>query len=359
MDRFGNAKRSIGFGKLAGVTVLADRRLFIVLLILAAITAFGLRKLNDDLLVSAILGIFTAVAFFVCVFIHEMAHAVVARRNGIEVLDIILHPFGGLTRFRREPETPLVEFRIAVAGPAASFVLGMLFTVAGVSAIAGGLDILAAIFFVLAMVNFLLALFNMLPGYPLDGGRVLRAYLRHNGRTQDQATIITGRSGQAIAVVLVVFGVVIVLLRADLLTGSWAALTGVFLFDSARRVMKEAAAAEDVTAAAVMKLAVPIDPAMPLQRLFDEILPAHRQAVFPVAKGRELFGMLLLADIKLQFTNEMRSRTVAEAMRPIVPEHFVEMEMPLVEVKQLMRTNGCMAVAVVDANGKLAGFIGG
>ena len=116
--------------------------------------------------------------FFVSIFLHEFAHAVAAKMEKLEVVEIVLHPFGGLTRFRHEPETPRAEFRIAVAGPAAaaSFIIAVVFVLLMAAANAAGLDILAILLFLLGLLNFLIAVFNMLPGYPLDGGRVLRFF---------------------------------------------------------------------------------------------------------------------------------------------------------------------------------------
>ena len=170
-------RRQVVLGKVAGVPVRAGTSWFLVLVLMSAVTAASIDVRVGDFFQSLLLGFAGTVVFFFSIFLHELAHALAAKMERLEVVEIVLHPFGGLTRFRHEPETPRAEFRIAVAGPAMSFVLTLLFIALMAAANAGGLDILAMLLFLLALSNFLLAIFNLFPGYPLDGGRVLRAYL--------------------------------------------------------------------------------------------------------------------------------------------------------------------------------------
>ncbi len=221
-------KRQLLVAHIFGIPVRVDYRWFFVLVLMSWITAIGVNSLTENFLTSFIFGIAATLIFFVSIFLHELAHAVAARIEGIQVLEIVLHPFGGLTRFRHEPKTPRAEFRIAVAGPVASFLLALFFL--GLMAIFNSLEssILAYLFFTLVLMNFLLAVFNLFPGYPLDGGRVLRAYLWHRGTDLNEATVLTGRCGQIIAAALIAFGVFIALVRGDFFTGFWAGLVGLF-----------------------------------------------------------------------------------------------------------------------------------
>ena len=227
-------KRQLLVAHIFGIPVRVDYRWFFVLALMSWITANSINPLTENFLTSFIFGIAATLIFFASIFLHELAHAVVARMEGVQVLEIVLHPFGGLTRFRHEPKTPRAEFRIAVAGPVASFLLALLFL--GLMAIFNSLEssILAYLFFTLVLLNFLLAVFNLFPGYPLDGGRVLRAYLWHRGTDLNEATVLTGRCGQVIAWALIAFGIFIALVQGDFLTGFWAVLVGIFLYDSGR-----------------------------------------------------------------------------------------------------------------------------
>src|SRR5215218_7015029 len=230
-------KHQAVLGHVFGIPVRADYRWFFVVGLMSAITWVSVNPLVGNILGSVVLGIATTLVFFASIFFHEFAHAVAARWEKLEVVEIVLHPFGGLTRFRHPPEMPRAEFRIAIAGPAASFILTLFFLALMAAANAGGLDILGILLFLLALSNFLLAVFNMFPGYPLDGGRVLRAYLWKNGKDLTEATLLTGRCGQIIAVGLMMLGLLFVILYGQFFTGFWAVLTGLFLYDSAKSII--------------------------------------------------------------------------------------------------------------------------
>src|SRR5687767_6174796 len=166
-------KRQAVLGHISGIPVRADYRWFLVVGLMSAITALSVNPLIGNIAGSIAVGLGTTLMFFASIFLHELAHAVAARLEKLEVVEIVLHPFGGLTRFRHPPETPRAEFRIAIAGPAASFLLTLFFLGLMAAANAGGLDILRGILFLLALSNFLIAVFNLFSGYPLDGGCVL------------------------------------------------------------------------------------------------------------------------------------------------------------------------------------------
>ena len=350
-------KQQAVLGRVSGIPVRADYRWFFVVGLMSAVTAANLNSLVQNVTGSIVLGLGTTVVFFGSIFLHEFAHAVAARLEKLEVLEIVLHPFGGLTRFRHPPETPRAEFRVAIAGPAASFLLTLLFVGAMAAANAGGLDILAALFFLLALSNFLIAVFNMFPGYPLDGGRVLRAYLWKNGKDLTEATLLTGRCGQIIAVGLIVLGVLFVIIYREFFIGFWAALAGLFLYDSAKSIIREVEASRAVNVDDVMVLPVNVDPDANVLHVVDVVLPMHRQTVFPVARNKQLFGMLLLEDLKRLDRDEWRSTLVRDAMRTVTTDHFVETGTPIRDALVQAGANGCGAVAVIDSAGLLVGLI--
>ena len=152
MGMFDGFKRQFVLMHVSGIPVRADYRWLLVLLLITAVTAGGLSSRIDSTAAGLLVAFFTTLIFFASVLIHELAHAVIARVEGVQVLEIILHPFGGLARLRHEPETPRAEFRIAAAGPAASFALAFIFVLmmAGASAIRALL--LADLFFVCVFV---------------------------------------------------------------------------------------------------------------------------------------------------------------------------------------------------------------
>jgi len=357
MRLFEDIRRQVELVRVSGIPVRADQRWFLVLILMTAITAASINAQVGSWAASIVLAAAATLVFFVSIFLHELAHAVTARLEGLDVVEIILHPFGGLTRFVHEPQTPRAEFRIAIAGPAASFVLAVVFALLMTAANAGELDILRDLLFLLALANFLLAVFNLFPGYPLDGGRVLRAYLWRNGKDLNEATILTGRCGEVIAVGLMGLGLFFAIGRAQVFTGFWAMLTGFFLFDSARGIIAAVQASGLKTVDDVMLLPPAIDPDMLLQEFIDRILPMDRRGAYPVAVDRQLYGFLTLEDMRSVPREDWRRVKVREGMRPVNDEMFVEVGTPLSDAKELMRENGVGAVGVIDHGGKLVGFI--
>lgn len=350
-------KRQLLLTQVFGIPVRIDYRWFLVLILMSIITATSINTLAKNFTFSLVLGFGVTIVFFASIFLHELAHAAVARLEGLDVVEIILHPFGGMTRFRHEPETPRAELRIAVAGPAASFLLSVLFILIMAAANAAGTDILAILFFLLGLSNFLLAVFNMFPGYPLDGGRVLRAYLWKNGKDLNEATTLAGRCGQFIAVGLIVLGLAIVVVRGEFFIGFWSMIAGVFLYDSAKTIISEIESLRNDRVEDSMKLAIPVSPDLNLQNFIDNVLTLARQSVFPVAVERRFYGMLLLKDVKAVDKAVWRTTLIRDVMRPLTADYFVELGTPMDEAKAIMSTNHIGAVAVVDADGCIVGFL--
>ncbi len=357
MRFFRDIKRQVELVRVSGIPVRADQRWFLALVLMAAITAVSINAKVGNWAASMTLAAAATFIFFLSIFLHEFAHALMARLEKLDVVEIVLHPFGGLTRFVHEPQTPRAEFRIAISGPAASFVLAVAFALLMTAANAGELDILRDLLLLLALANFLLAVFNLLPGYPLDGGRVLRAYLWRSGKDLNEATILTGRCGQVIAVGLVTLGAFFAIGRGQIFTGFWAMLTGFFLFDSARSIIMAVQKISGRPVDDVMILPPSVRPEQSLQEFIDHTLPMGRQRAFPVAADNQLFGILTLEDIKEVPRDDWRRATVKGTMRPVTDEMVVEIGTPLAEAREIMRRNGVTAVGVIDHEGRLVGFL--
>src|SRR5689334_13068056 len=170
-------KRRFRLMHVFGIPVWADYRWVFVIVLMSMVSAGSLAQVAGTGNGAYAAGIVTTLVFFASVLVHEVAHAVVARGEGVDVLEIVLHPFGGMARLRHEPETPRAEFRIAAAGPAASFILAVVSAGLVTVANAVGAPLFSTALYLLATFNFLICVFNLFPGYPLDGGRLLRAYL--------------------------------------------------------------------------------------------------------------------------------------------------------------------------------------
>ena len=309
-----------------------------------------------------LLGIITTVGLFISVFGHELSHALMARAEGIEIEEIVLHPFGGLARLRSEPENPGAEFRIAVAGPAASFLFALLAFGGSKFAALSGYIATWVVFFFLGWGNLLLAVFNLLPGYPLDGGRVLRALLWRRTGNITYATRMAGICGLLIAAMVILFGVYIMIApnwrpSQPYFMGVWSIVVGLFLLDTAAKVVKSADSARMVTVGEAMSAPVAIEPQLTISKLIDEFLPLHRQTSFPVALNQQLHGILTLEDLKSLPRERWRLTCARDVMRPIAPRFFVEPSATLDYARELMKRNGVGSLAVINNSGELVGFL--
>jgi Zn-dependent protease len=356
--------RQILVARVYGIPVRIDYRWFVVFTVSVWLVAEnlqrGIRSLPPvDAVTAWLLGVLTTLALFLSVFGHELSHALVGRMEGIEIEEIVLHPFGGLARLRNEPETPGAEFRIAVAGPAASFIFAVLVFGAYQVALFGGYRTAATILFFIGSGNILLALFNLFPGYPLDGGRVLRALLWRLRGDMVEATRIAGLCGVLMGVALIVFGIYMMVSPQwnALLSGLWAVFVGLFLFDAAASVVRHARNMKQATVADAMTAPIAIEPDILVSQFVDSILPMYRRTSFPVARGRQLHGILALEDLKKLPRERWRETRARDVMRPVDETLFVESTATMARADAIMQHNGIGALAVIDHAGQLVGFL--
>ena len=369
MNFLGIYKRQITVAHIYGIPVRFDYRWFIVFILSVWLIAVNLSRggmfigsfrLQPVSTATAwILGVITTLGLFLSVLAHELSHAFMGRSEGIEIEEIVLHPFGGLARLRNEPENPRAEFRIAVAGPAASFLIGVVSFVLLLPTVRAGYSIAAAILLLLSAGNLLLAIFNLFPGYPLDGGRVLRAILWRRTGDIREATRLAGICGMLIAAILIIFGVYMAIAPnfRSYFMGFWSVLVGVFLFDAAYSVVKHVQGRLQNIVREAMSAPFSIEPDLLISNLIDSVLPMHRQVAFPVARNQRLHGMLALEDLKSLPRERWHLTRARDVMRPIAPRFFVEPNATLDYARELMKRNGIGSLAVVGKNGELVGFL--
>ena len=362
-------KKQITVAHIFGIPVRFDYRWFVVFLLSVWLIAVNLTRggmwvgqvkmLPVSTTLAWILAIVTTVGLFLSVLGHELSHALMGRAEGIEIDEIVLHPFGGLARLRNEPESPRAEFRIAIAGPAASFVIGAVSFVLMLPAMMAGYVEVGGVLLLLCAGNLLLAIFNLFPGYPLDGGRVLRAILWRRTGDIKQATRLAGMCGMLIAAILIIFGVYMAVAPTfrSYFMGFWSVLVGLFLFDAAYSVVKHVRGRVRYIVSEAMTAPFAIEPDLLISKLIDSVLPLHRQVAFPVAQNQRLHGMLSLEDLKTLPRERWHHTRARDVMRPIAPRFFVEPNATLEYAQQLMKRNGIGSVAVVGKNGDLVGFL--
>ena len=360
-------KRQILIARVYGIPVRIDYRWFIVFAMSVALIAANVRKYPLQILTLIIppssdavawtLGIVTTLGLFLSVFGHELSHALMGRTEGIEIEEIVLHPFGGLARLKTQPENPKAEFRIAVAGPAASFIFSIIGFAGMLLTATLRFNFGTAFFFFVGAGNLLLAIFNLFPGYPLDGGRVLRAFIWKRSGNIREATRIAGFCGQLMSLVLIAFGIYMAIaptFRAYFM-GLWSVLIGVFLLGAATSVVRSTRAS--VTVAQAMSPPVSLEPDLPITRFVDEVLPLHRHATFPVALNRRLLGILSLEDLKKIPREKWRGLRAREVMRTVNSQLFVPENATIESVNGLLEANGVGAVGVINQSGELIGFL--
>lgn len=355
--------RQIQVARVFGIPVRIDYRWFLVFgvtvwLIASVFREGSARIVPLDGASAWVVAACTTFFLFLSVFGHELSHALVGRTEGIETEEIVLHPFGGLARLRREPDNPRAEFRIAVAGPASSFIFSLVGFGASLAAASFGFGTTKVVFLMVGYWNLMLAVFNLLPGYPLDGGRVLRGFLWHRTGRLEEATRTASIGGQLIAWTLIVWGVFIFFKWNDIFMSLSSVLVGLFLRSAAAGVMKqEGGGGKLVTVGQAMRAPVSVEPETLVSQFINTVLPVHQQAAIPVAHAGRLHGILTLADLKSLPRERWHLTRVSEVMRPVAPQLFVEPDASLARAEKLMKENGAGALAVIDGAGQLVGFL--
>lgn len=248
-------------------------------------------------------GVVGAVLLLGSILAHELAHALIARRAGVEVKGVTLWLFGGVTRFGNEPDSARADFRIAAIGPATSLILAGVF--AGVAAAFHALGVTPVAVTVagwLSAVNLLLGLFNLLPGAPLDGGRIVRAYLwrRHGDRTR--AALGATRAGRVLASVLIAFGL-FEFLTGSGLGGLWLVFLGGFLFLAARGEETQVLTRQTLAGVRVAQVMSPHPHTGPgwltVDAFVERYVLGHRYSAYPVQRfDGQIEGLITLAQLR-------------------------------------------------------------
>ncbi|MDH7602640.1 MAG: site-2 protease family protein [Armatimonadota bacterium] len=295
----------IRLGKLFGFEIAIDWSwLFIFFLVVYTLANGYFPSMYPTYGVAAtwMMGLVAAVLLFLSVLTHEISHSAVARERGIPVRGIVLFLFGGMSQTADEPKTPRDEFEIAIAGPATSAGLGVLFYMLG----GIGLTLqwpgpVVAVLGYVSLVNFLLAAFNLIPGFPLDGGRVLRSAVWAATGDFTKATRYASFAGQACGYVLIAVGFGQILFGA-LVNGLWLIFIGWFLAGAARASYQQALirqALSGLRVAQIMTADVPVVPAETSVRQFiDNYLLRHDYSCYPVVSGDQVVGVVGIEEVR-------------------------------------------------------------
>ncbi len=307
------------------------------------------------------MGLVAATLLFSSVLLHELAHSFVAIRYGIQVLSIRLFIFGGLAQVSREPRTGRHEFLIALAGPAASMALAFFFALCyGALYFGGGSRAAGAVAGYLALSNVLLAVFNLIPGFPLDGGRILRAILWDRWDDIARATKVVSQIGNAFALFLIILGALQFFLTQSLVSGLWFIFIGLFMKQSAvgsyqAVVVKQALAGVQIRQIMTENV-VAVDWLVPVDELVRDYIYKHQFTNFPVFNREEFIGMVSLADVKTVPKELWGFKQVRDIMTPADQVPSLNPNEDATEALARMVTDDLGRMPVVE-DGRLVGIV--
>ncbi|MBE9168226.1 site-2 protease family protein [Pleurocapsales cyanobacterium LEGE 06147] len=355
--------QSFRLGSIFGFEIRVDLSWFIIFfLILWTLTA-GLFPENYPGLSTATyiaMGVVGTLLFFASLVAHELSHSLVARAKGIPVEGITLFVFGGISKTRMDAESPGDEFQIAGIGPLVSLVLAALFgliwwwgrTAEWTVAIIGVVRYLAAI-------NLALAIFNLLPGFPLDGGRLFRSIVWKVTGSLKKATRVASWGGKLLSYLIIAFGVV-QLFGGNLLGGLWLILIGWFLNNAAEMGYQQLLIQSSLEGVRARELMTPhpetVPPDLSLQTLVDEYFLRRRYQAFPVIQDDHPVGIITLNQVKETPREEWKVRTVENTMKPARDSVIVRPDEKMTQVLQKMEESGARRVLVTQ-NSHLVGII--
>ncbi|MBA2810750.1 site-2 protease family protein [Streptomyces sp. KM273126] len=305
-------------------------------------------------------GLCTAVVFFASLLAHELAHAVVARRNGVEVDDIVLWLLGGAARLKTEASSPGAELRIAGVGPLVSLLLGGFFALgAWLLTLVSASGIVVEMVAWLAVINVLLAVFNAVPAAPLDGGRLLRAFLWWRTGDRLRATANATMAGRVFGWLLVVFGLVL-FLRTGTFGGFWLALIGWFLIAAATTEGRQAQLRGVLAGVPVRDVMTPEPLTVPEDTTIAEFLTGvryrYRHSAFPVTDDGAPVGLVTLDSARRVSQTEAQALSVRAVMVPLSKVIVVGPESPVADLMPRMEPGAEHRVLVVD-RGMLVGIV--
>lgn len=301
----------------------------------------------------------SVIGLFLCVLAHELGHSVVAMRHGIQLHDITLFIFGGMARLRGEPRSPGDELKIALAGPAVTVALATVFWVAWF-----GLGGMMNVFIsegvrYLAVINTVLLVFNMIPGFPLDGGRVLRAVLWKIRGNLLSATQTAAAVGRGFGVVLIVLGLLM------MFSQSWGGLfyifLGWFLASAANQSVGHLQVRQLLeiyrVADAAQRNVITVGGDTPLDQLVAEGFYRHHYQSFPVLCDSRFCGLICVHDVQRVLPDRWAATTVSQAMPPETASWFIGPEAGLYDAFRRMAEETLPRLTVTDTHGRVVGLL--
>jgi Zn-dependent protease len=353
-------RQSLFIGRIFGIPIGLDYTWFLIFILITALLAtsyFPLEYRNWPVFQYWLVGGVTSVLFFTSVLLHELGHSVMALHYKIPVRSITLFIFGGIAQIASEPPFAMAEFWIALAGPLVNFFLAGVLTV--LHPVAGVSVVLVGVAKYLAYINLTLGLFNLIPGFPLDGGRIFRAVIW--GATHDfrRATNIAITVGRGFALLFILFGLW-QMFTGRFANGLWIAFVGWFLENAATSQVQSLTIHDLLaghTVAQAMGRNYAIIPAdITLQKLADDHILGMGRSLFVVEENGRTIGLLTLHDITEISRANWQNKKAREVMVPADRMHSVQGEMEITDALTKMDLDGVNQLPVMS-DGQVSGVL--
>ncbi len=377
------ATRGLRVGRILGVDVRVDWSLLIVFFLIVLSLGGGLLPARHPDWTPALswgVGVISAILFFLSILAHELSHALVGRANGVPVAGVTLFIFGGLAHMQREPRSPRAELLMTVVGPLTSLVIGGVATWWGANLATPALvdaddpmrafqavSPFATVLLWLGPINIMLGLFNLIPAFPLDGGRVLRAALWAGTHDLAKATRWAAGVGQVLALLLIMMGVGMILgigvpwLGRGLIPGLWTAFIGWFLYRAAAASYSRVVISDlldDIPVSRVMRAdPVAVFPELSVATVVDEYFMASADRAFPVVDGDRLVGIVTLEDVRKVRPEERVTIRIRDVMTPAAQLVVAAPDEMAAAALAKLGQRDVEQLPVVDAAGALVGII--
>ena len=354
-------RSAISLGRILGIPIGLDYSWFLIFALLTwslATSYFPAEFKNWPVAQYWIVGAVTVILMFVSVLLHEMGHSVVALRYKIPVRSITLFVFGGVAQIGAEPPSAIAEFWIAIAGPITSFVLALLFGL--LQPVVGAVATVLAVAKYLAYINGTLALFNLIPGFPLDGGRVFRAIIWGTTHSLRQATLIAANVGRFIAYGFIGLGVWQIF-TGNLGNGLWIAFIGWFLESAASSQIHQQTIHDLLeghhVAEAMRRDFTTVSPNTTLEQLVTEHILGGSRRSLVVKQNDRVAGLLTLHNVKAIPSSDWSTTTAAQVMIPAAKMKWIQPEAELVDALGEMDRDGVNQLPVMVGD-EIQGVLG-
>ncbi len=300
-----------------------------------------------------VMGIVGALGLFASIILHELAHAVMARKFGLPIGGITLFIFGGVAELKQEPKTPSCEFWVALVGPVASVMIAAVCYISSVVFRSAELPTLSGVLAFLALTNTVLALFNLAPAFPLDGGRILRSIIWWRTGNFRRATRIASMFGTMFGGLLVIAGLVQIV-EGHALGGTWQLLIGIFLAAAASQSRNHVNAAENLKGVSVADLMdrspLSVGPDLTVEALVKDFIYGLNRKFIIVAEDGKAFGYIAPEQIKRVLQSQWRDTFVRTIAERFTHDTVVSPASSAMEALRKLQSNGIRHLAVLEGN---------